>query len=79
MFARGSRWRLEKPGDYYIAVFNLGDEATAVSIPWNKLFHTAGTAEVRDLRTKHALGRKAGIETELRPHASALYRISLRE
>ena len=62
--------------DYYIAVFNLGDEATTVNIPWNKLFHTGNAADVRDLWAKKVLGRKADIQAELRPHASALYRIS---
>jgi alpha-galactosidase len=62
--------------DYYVAVFNLGDEATSVNFPWNKFFATGDAAEVRDLWAKEALGRKAGIEVTLRPHASALYRIS---
>lgn len=65
--------------EYYIAVFNLGDQATSVNVPWNKLFPKVSTAEVRDLWAKKALGSKAGIETELRPHASALYRISFRD
>jgi hypothetical protein len=62
--------------DYYIAVFNLGDETTTVNLPWNRFFHSGGNAEVRDLWAKQSLGRKAGIEVELHPHASALYLIS---
>jgi len=71
-------WTAVAPGgkDYYIAVFNLGDETTTVNLPWNRLFATGGTAQVRDLWAKRTLGRKAGIETKLSPHASALYRIS---
>lgn len=62
--------------DYYIAVFNLGDEATTVNLPWSKFFLMGGTAEIRDLWTHQSLGGKVGIETMLRPHASALYKIS---
>jgi hypothetical protein len=63
-------------GEYYIAVFNLGDESTTVSLPWNRFFHVGSTAEVRDLWARKTLGRESGIEVNLRPHASALYRIS---
>jgi alpha-galactosidase len=62
--------------DYYIAVFNLGDETAAVNLPWNKFFVMGRTAEVRDLWAKKGLGIKRGIEIELAPHASALYQIT---
>ena len=62
--------------DYYIAVFNLGDETTVVNLPWSKFFVMGRTAEVRDLWAQKTLGKKSGVETELRPHASALYRIT---
>jgi len=62
--------------DYYIAVFNLGDETTTVSLPWSKFFVMGRTAEVRDMWAKRSLGIKAGVEIELRPHASALFRIT---
>ena len=62
--------------DYYIAVFNLGDEPATVNLPWNKFFHLGGSAEVRDLWAKKTFGRKAGLEVTLRPHASVLYRVS---
>jgi len=62
--------------DYYIAVFNLGDETAVVNLPWSKFFVMGRTAEVRDLWAKKTLGKKSGIETELRPHASALYRVT---
>jgi len=61
--------------EYYIAVFNLGDKNTTVNLPWNRFFHTGGEKGVRDLWAKKTLGRKTGVETELRPHASALYRV----
>jgi alpha-galactosidase len=62
--------------DYYVAVFNLGDETSTANLPWNKFFVMGGTAEVRDLWAKKTLGRKPGIDVTLRPHASSLYRIS---
>jgi alpha-galactosidase len=62
--------------DYYIAVFNLGDETAALNLPWSKFFVMGRTAEVRDLWAKKSLGIKGGIEIELAPHASALYQIT---
>jgi len=62
--------------DYYIAVFNVGEEAATASLPWNKFFKMGSSAEVRDLWAKKTLGRRAGIEITLRPHASVLYRVS---
>ena len=62
--------------DDYVAVFNLGEETTSVNLPWNRLFHLASTAEVRDLWEKRDLGRNGGIHVKLRPHSSVLYRIS---
>ena len=61
---------------FYIAVFNLGDDTMNVNLPWNEFIMKVSTAEVRDLWAKKTLGKKSGIETELRPHASALYRIT---
>jgi hypothetical protein len=62
--------------EYYIAVFNLGDQPVAVNFPWDRFFHVGSSAEVRDLWKKQALGRKPGVELSLAPHASTLYRIS---
>jgi alpha-galactosidase len=64
--------------EYYVAVFNLGAEPATLNLPWNKFFHAGNTAELRDLWGKRNLGRMAGIETQLRPHASMLYRVSFR-
>jgi alpha-galactosidase len=62
--------------DSYIAVFNLGDETTTATLPWNKFFKIGSSAKVRDLWAKKTLGRKAGIDVTLHPHASVLYRVS---
>jgi len=47
-----------------------------VDLPWNKIGINASNAEVRDLWSKLMLGRKNGLQTEIRPHASVLYRLS---
>jgi hypothetical protein len=62
--------------DYYVAVFNLGEETTSVNLLWNRFFHVGSTADLRDLWKKSDLGRSTGIHVDLRAHASVLYRIS---
>ena len=62
--------------EFYIAVFNLGEETIQVNLPWDQFIKKVSTAEVRDLWGRKGLGTRRGIETELRPHASGLYRIS---
>ena len=62
--------------DRYVAIFNLGDETVQVNLPWSRLGLNAGEAEVRDLWAKMSVGRRSGVQVELRAHASTLYRIS---
>jgi hypothetical protein len=62
--------------DHYVALFNLGDNPERLDLPWNKAGIDASSAEVRDLWAKASLGRKDGVQIELRPHASMLYRVS---
>ena len=62
--------------DHYLAVFNLGEAIQSVNLAWSKLGVRAKSEEVRDLWSKTSLGRKNGVEAQLRPHASLLYRIS---
>jgi alpha-galactosidase len=71
-------WVADVPdsNDHYIAVFNLGDKSEYLDLPWNKLGVNASSDEVRDLWMKSSLGNKNGVQVELRPHASALYRVS---
>ncbi|HEX6805401.1 MAG TPA: glycoside hydrolase family 27 protein [Terriglobales bacterium] len=61
---------------HYVAVFNLGDTKAAAKLSWNRFFRAGNTAEVRDLWDKKTLGRKDGIDVELPPHGSVLYRVS---
>jgi alpha-galactosidase len=72
-------WTAEIPAstDHYVAVFNLGENSEMVDIPWSKLGIVAGAAEVRDLWTKGSVGKKTGVQVNLRPHASILYRVSI--
>jgi hypothetical protein len=72
-------WTAEIPAstDHYVAVFNLGENSEIVDIPWSKLGIVAGAAEVRDLWTKGSVGKKTGVQVNLRPHASVLYRVSI--
>jgi alpha-galactosidase len=71
-------WVADVPdgNDHYVAVFNLGDKSEYLKLPWNKLGVNASSDEVRDLWMKSSLGNKNGVQVELRPHASVLYRVS---
>jgi alpha-galactosidase len=71
-------WVADVPdsADHYVAVFNLGDKSEYLNLPWNKLGVNASSDEVRDLWMKSSLGKKNGVQVELRPHASVLYRVS---
>jgi hypothetical protein len=71
-------WIADAPdsNERYVAVFNLAGNPERIDLRWRKLGVDAASAEVRDLWLKKALGKKEGVQTELRPHASVLYRIS---
>jgi len=71
-------WIADVPGgtDHYLAVFNLGDDVMNVDLPWSKVGINAFILEVRDLWQRTSLGEKDRLLVALRPHASALYRVS---
>ena len=71
-------WIADVPGgtDHYLAVFNLGDDVINVDLPWSKVGINAFILEVRDLWQRTSLGEKDRLLVALRPHASALYRVS---
>ncbi len=71
-------WIADVPNssDHYLAVFNLGEATQSGNLAWSKLGLGAKSEEVRDLWSQTSLGRKNGVEAQLRPHASVLYRIS---
>ncbi len=62
--------------DRYVAVFNLGDDVANVDLPWSKVGIDSFIVQARDLWGKTSLGEKDRLFVTLRPHASALYRIS---
>jgi len=71
-------WIADVPNskDRYIAVFNLGDEVANIELPWSKVGINAFILQIRNLWTKTSLGEKDRLLVTLRPHATALYRIS---
>jgi hypothetical protein len=64
-----------QPGDRYVAVFNIGDSPEKADLLWDDIGLGMQAADVRDLWTHQELGKADGIHTQLRPHASALYRV----
>ena len=64
-----------KSGEKFVAVFNLGDAAENISLPWKDVGIDSRTAEVRDLWLRRDLGPREGIQVRLRPHASVMYRV----
>jgi hypothetical protein len=78
---------LERPGlrvwrsnaadgsDRYVAVFNLGDSARTVDVPWPDIGMSPGSHPVRDLWAARARGSLPSLQVRLGPHASALFRI----
>ena len=64
-----------KPGEHYVAVFNLGDSAEKVDLRWSDVGLAAKAAPLRDLWAHKDLGRADGMQVQLPAHASVLYRI----
>lgn len=65
-----------KPGERYVAVFNLGEKEELADVGWSDVGISGSVSSVRDLWTHKAVGELSGIHVELRPHASALYRVT---
>jgi hypothetical protein len=63
------------PGEHYVAVFNLGESSQDVHLSWSDVGIASRTGGLRDLWTHKDLGQSDGIHVQLRPHASALYRL----
>ena len=71
-------WIANAPGgvDHYVAVFNLADTAQSANFGWKEIGISGSPQSVRDLWTHKMIGVRDGINLSLRPHASALYRVS---
>lgn len=65
-----------KAGERYVAVFNLGETAEKVSIAWGDLKVPGSVTAVRDLWGRKSIEADDAVHASLRPHASALYRIT---
>ena len=63
-------------GEYYVAVFNLTDEVRIQSLSWPDIGISGPVERVRDLWTHRSLETAKRREVRLRPHASALYRVT---
>jgi alpha-galactosidase len=64
--------------DRYVAVFNLDSVPRHVDLAWTDVGLIAGSHEVRDLWARADLGAADRLQTDLAPHASALYRVTSR-
>jgi len=73
-------WASDAPGgrDRYVAVFNLDSTARRIDLSWAEVGLGAGRRAVRDLWAQRALGLADGLQVEMAPHASVLFRISSR-
>ncbi|MGA9118213.1 MAG: glycoside hydrolase family 27 protein [Bacteroidota bacterium] len=71
-------WTAAIPGseDRYVAVFNTGETPRMFTLAWQELGIQFSRLQVRDLWSRDDLGLKDQLTVDLRPHASALYRIS---
>jgi hypothetical protein len=65
-----------KPGEHYVAVFNLGDSADKVELHWRDVGLLAKSVALRDLWGHKDLGRAEGLQVQLPAHASVLYRVA---
>ena len=63
-----------KPGDRYVAIFNLGESAEKLQLKWPDLGIAEPVHSVRDLWSHKDLSPSAAIQVPLKPHASVLYR-----
>jgi alpha-galactosidase len=65
--------------EYYVAAFNLDDEAIARGVrwTWTDIGIFGSVKEVRDLWTHKSVDPSRGLNLDLRRHASVLYRVRL--
>ena len=60
---------------YYVAVFNLSDQAQTIRSTWKQLGLPAASYRVRDLWQHSDLGPAGNLSVALPPHASVLYEL----
>jgi hypothetical protein len=65
-----------KPGEHYVAVFNLGEAAEDVNLAWSGIGISGSVSGVRDLWRHESMREPANVHAHLRPHASLLFRVT---
>jgi hypothetical protein len=66
----------DRPGEKYVAVFNLGDSVALVNLSWSNLGVSGNVEAVRDLWTHQSVQQIDVLHASLRPHASLMYKIT---
>jgi hypothetical protein len=61
---------------YYLGIFNVGDSPQTFKASWEDLGIANGSYQIRDLWTHSNLGVADSFRVTLKPHASALYRLT---
>src|SRR3954447_15713907 len=64
-----------RPGQKYVALFNLGESPQDARLEWEELDISGSAFQVRDLWARKDLGALANLAASLRPHASVLYTV----
>lgn len=67
-----------KGHEEYLAVFNLGDGSSTVQLRWNQVGIDSGPKEARELWSGIAVKEPSMLDVRLAPHASAIYKLSLK-
>lgn len=67
-----------KSGEHYVAAFNLGPSRETIRLNWQDLGLSGSVEDVRDLWAHKSYGALRGIDAELGPHVSLLYKVSTR-
>jgi hypothetical protein len=65
-----------KPGEKYVALFNLGETTRDFTVGWSEVGISSHEMDVRDLWTHKSRGSLSGLQVNLRAHASALYKLT---
>jgi alpha-galactosidase len=64
---------------HYVAVFNVGEAAQSLDLPWPQIGIDTPVAALRDLWLRKDLQPQSQLRVNLSPHASALYRVSAQQ
>ncbi len=65
-----------RPGEKYVALFNLGAAARNFFVGWTEVGISSQQMDARDLWTHKAIRSLSGLQVNLRAHASAMYKLT---